>query len=477
MTQRDRGDRSALPAGPTPEPVPFPHFPSRLHTFVWRNWQLVPTATLAQVVGAEPEQIRAVGASLGLERPPAISPDQLRRTHLTVIRRNWHLLPYDQLLELLNCSAEELAYTLREDDFFYVKLGLLKPACEPLRYAPPTPAEERRAAEIAALVRGYFPAGVDDPGSLLQFVSDLSRPPSAPSAPVSDLPNRFAERYCCSYFSLYGDPLLDLEAAGYPDGYLARLAEAGVNGIWLQAILYRMAPYPWDPARSEGWEQRLENLQTLIATAARHGIGVFLYLNEPRAMPLPFFHDRPELRGVTALDHATLCTSVPAVREWITGAVAGICRAAPEVRAFFSISASENLTNCWSHHRGEECPRCGPRGAAEVLAEVLGTFRKGILQGCPDATRPRPRLIAWDWGWRDGEAVETIRRLPSDVDVMSVSEWSIPTERGGVPSEVGEYSLSVIGPGPRARRHWQAARDTGHRVLAKIQAASTWELS
>ena len=31
-----------LPRGTAPRPVPFPHFPDRLHAFVWRNWQLVP---------------------------------------------------------------------------------------------------------------------------------------------------------------------------------------------------------------------------------------------------------------------------------------------------------------------------------------------------------------------------------------------------------------------------------------------------
>src|ERR1035441_3636144 len=31
-----------LPRGSAPKPVLFPHFPDRLHAFVWRNWPLVP---------------------------------------------------------------------------------------------------------------------------------------------------------------------------------------------------------------------------------------------------------------------------------------------------------------------------------------------------------------------------------------------------------------------------------------------------
>src|ERR1035438_4287103 len=36
-----------LPRGSAPKPVPFPHFPDRLHAFVWRNWPLVPARRMA----------------------------------------------------------------------------------------------------------------------------------------------------------------------------------------------------------------------------------------------------------------------------------------------------------------------------------------------------------------------------------------------------------------------------------------------
>jgi len=67
--------------------------------------------------------------------------------------------------------------------------------------------------------------------------------------------------------------------------------------------------------------------------------------------------------------------------------------------------------------------------------------------------------------------------LPAEAALQSVSEWSLPIERGGVKSEVGEYSISSIGPGPRALRHWKIARERGLKTIAKIQAGCTWELS
>lgn len=60
---------------------------------------------------------------------------------------------------------------------------------------------------------------------------------------------------------------------------------------------------------------------------------------------------------------------------------------------------------------------------------------------------------------------------------MSVSEWGLPIERGGVQSTVGEYSISAVGPGPRAQRQWESARRRGLKTIAKIQAGNTWELS
>lgn len=485
-----------LPEGPAPAPVAAPHFPDRLHAFVWRNWTLVPTARLAEVVGATAEQMRDLGEAMGLPPPPRITPAIERRAKITVIKRNWHLLPYDQLLVLLGWTEEELAYALREDDFLYIKLGSLKPRCAPLRYARPTAGAKQRAAEIARVLREEFPAGLPaEHEPLFHFVAELSAPPVAPSAPrpaplappreadagrsgsgpAATAPQgaaRLTPRFGYSYFALYGDPLLEPEADPYPEGYLARLAQTGVDGVWLQGVLSRLAPFPWEPARSARHEERLRQLRVLVARARRHGIGVYLYLNEPRALPRSFYAERPELRGVTEGDHAALCTSVPAVQDYLRGAVAHICRAVPDLAGFFTITASENLTNCWSHHRGQACPRCGARSPAEVVAEVNRQVGEGIRSAGSAA-----RLLAWDWGWADAWAAEAIQRLPAEAALMSVSEWSLPLARGGVASKVGEYSISAIGPGPRATRHWQLARERGLRTLAKIQAGNTWELA
>ena len=132
--------------------MPTPHFPSRLHAFLWRNWPLVPIERMAAVVGAAPDDLLAMGRRMGLPEPPLITPNQQRRSYVTVIRRNWHLLPLAQLEQLLGWTTEHLQYILREDDFLYIKLGILKPDCAPLTYTHPDEAMRQREGEIARWV-------------------------------------------------------------------------------------------------------------------------------------------------------------------------------------------------------------------------------------------------------------------------------------------------------------------------------------
>lgn len=459
----------SLPRGNSPAPVPFPHFPSRLHAFVWRNWELVPLERMAKTIGCRTADVLALGQSMGLDKPRRVTANQWRRSYITIIRRNWHLLPYEQLLTLLDWTPEHMAYTLREDDFLYIKLGSHKPKCAALKFAQPDEQTAAKARNIAGMLKMEFPEGFDSKREpIFGFLDELEK---APTSTVQGT-TRFSPKFCYSYSALYGDALLDPEIDPYPAGYLRQLAATGVDGVWLQGVLSKLAPFPWDPKLSEGHEQRLKNLAVLVRKARKEGIGVYLYLNEPRTMPLSFFKAHAELKGVTSGDYATLCTSALEVQDWLRNSIQSICRAVPDLAGFFTISASENLTNCWSHGGGKGCARCAQRKPAEVIAELHTLLSEGIAR-----VQGKQRLLAWDWGWADDWAPGIIQRLPKEVSLMSVSEWNLPIERGGVKTSVGEYSISSIGPGPRAKKHWKLAKERGLRTLAKIQANNTWELS
>ena len=466
---------ATLPQGSAPAPLVAPYFPDRVHEFVWRNWGVVEPSQMAELIGASVEDIGALAESMGLPPDVAVPPEQKTRGYITLIRRNWHLLPYDQLLELLGMTPERLAHTLREDDMLWHKLGNLKPKCEPLRYHPPDEAARRRAAEIRRAVEEDFGDELALPAEpRFEFVRQFRDPPPSfrPSKPEND--GSSAPRYIYSYFALFGDPLLNPQLDPFPDGLLARLSELGVNGVWLHVVLRDLAPGGTTfPEFGEGHERRLANLRLMVEKAKKYGIGVYLYMNEPRAMPAAFFKDRPEMAGVREGDFTALCTSHPAVRQWMSDALAHMFRQVPDLAGVFTITASENLTSCASHGQWQSCPHCKDRSDAEIIAEVNATIEEGVHRGSPEA-----KVIAWDWGWHGhGDAPDIIALLPKSVWLMSVSEWSLPLDRGGVRGSVGEYCISAVGPGPRATRHWKLAQEAGLKTVAKVQLNNSWELS
>ncbi|MEB2362085.1 MAG: hypothetical protein OZ929_12165 [Bryobacterales bacterium] len=274
-------------------------------------------------------------------------------------------------------------------------------------------------------------------------------------------------RYLYSYFALYGDPLMDTERDPFPDAYLEKLARRGINGVWIQAVLNTLAPSKQFPEFGAGWETRLKNLDALARRAKRLGLRVYLYLNEPRAMPGAFFQKRPEMRGAPHGNLYAMCTSVPAVREWLADSLANVVRHAPDLGGIYCITMSENLTNCFS--KGDawgkkapvasDCPRCSQRKSWDVIAEVIVTMRNGVRRHSGTAD-----VIAWDWGWGDELTDNLLPLLPKDVRLLS--------EPG-----VGEFVLSVVDPGPRSLRNWERARTTGLTTMAKVQFNNTWEIS
>ncbi|MBI3117854.1 MAG: hypothetical protein HYZ00_04155, partial [Candidatus Hydrogenedentes bacterium] len=290
------------------------------------------------------------------------------------------------------------------------------------------------------------------------------------------------QRIVYSYVAVYGDPLLNPKLDPYPVGLLARLAAVGINGVWLQAVLRDLAPggevfpeFGGDTGEGgeKGWKPRLGALRALVERAKRFGIKIYLYLNEPRAMPNVFFRDRPEMAGVQEGDLTALCTSHPAVRQWMSDALAHVFREVPGLGGVYVITASENLTNCASHGAWQTCARCKDRSDADIIAEVVATIEEGVHRGAPEA-----RVLISDWGWRGhGDAPDIIARLPKTVWLMSVSEWNLPIERGGIQSNVGEYSISSVGPGPRSLAHWKVAEETGLKTGTEIQFNNTCEIA
>ncbi|MFA5866160.1 MAG: hypothetical protein WC975_15920 [Phycisphaerae bacterium] len=463
--------RIDLPIGPNPPALAFPHFPTRQQAIVWRNWQLVPVERLAKVLRTDAPTILKLAGDLGLPLPPVVSPSWLTRGYITLIRNNWHLLPYAQLLELVDWTVEQMDNSLREEDFLWGRLGSLKPQCEGVYYSPLSPDQIRRTLEIRQTMEKHFPdhdTSHDEPP--FAFVESFQK--TRPNRPISKKSNRFDLRLIYPYFAVYGDPLLNPQIDPFPDGLLERLAEEGINGVWMQGLLYTLVR--WDPApeMSAGCDTRIKNLRALARRAEKYGIGLYLYFNEPRALPLRFFDRYPEWKGVELEEFglATLCTSHPPVLDLLRRNTETLFREAPELAGVFTITMSENPTHCHSRWTGHQCPRCAPRPVPEVVAQVNCTIEQGV-----HAAKPGARVIVWAWGWDLKWASRAIDLLPDNVELMCTSEEALPTHIGGIPANILDYSISQVGPGDHARQLWGYASKRGLKTMAKVQMNNTWE--
>ncbi|MEE1088029.1 MAG: hypothetical protein UIC63_03610, partial [Bacteroidaceae bacterium] len=222
--------------------IQYDYFPSRQHAFVWRNWTLVPAEKLAKVLGTSKRNVERMAVSMGLNRKQRIEEEWgTSRGYITIVRRNWHLLPYEQLLMLLNMSREELAYRLIEDDFLWTKLGKVKPKCEPLTYTEPDKHTQEKAARFAMDVQNYVQTAQYPSEPRFGFMRDFKKVKKngvhSTQPTVSD---GFEFRMIFPYFTDYGDPLLDKELSSYPEELFRQLSEVGVNGIWLHSVLRMM---------------------------------------------------------------------------------------------------------------------------------------------------------------------------------------------------------------------------------------------
>ena len=185
-----------MPTLPETSPRPAlgcPHFPARFQALIFRNWGVVPCARIARALRCSLAEARAAAEALGLDPTVDAAPCWDARGYQTIIRNNWHLCPFDQLLQLLDMPEERLAFLLKEDDFLWHKLGMLKPLCERVRYRALAPEEEERTRAIAQTVRALRTRenGFD-------FVAALS----GPAQPVPRGADDGRLRTVYSYFAL-----------------------------------------------------------------------------------------------------------------------------------------------------------------------------------------------------------------------------------------------------------------------------------
>jgi hypothetical protein len=461
--------QSILPLGSNPEPISFDYFPSKQYALIWRNWGLVDLSRLAKILKTSEENILNLGESMGLPVPYQYDSIWQTRGYITIIRNNWHLLPYSQLLELLGWTEERMAFTLKEDDFLWHKFGNLKPAAKEIYYTDPTDKEIEEAQKIKEIIKNNFPDNetVQPPFEFLQSFNKV--PDDFEKTTTSNNGKGLCMAH--AYASCYGDPFLMNPDEVLPDGYLAKISKSGINALWLQAILYTLVDWKPAPQLSGRWQERQANLNKLAEKTAKYGIKLFIYINEPRALPESQIKLK-ELIGAKDQNEnaACLCPSNEKTLEILHNSCRDLFKNVPALGGAFLITASENRTHCHSHIYPEPCEACSKIGRHEAIAKIISAIESGIHEANPDA-----EIIAWDWAWKKEWTEKAISLLPKRVKLMCTSETELETNVGGVKGEVLDYSISKPGPSPRAVHLWDKGKESGLDCVAKIQMNNTWE--
>lgn len=275
----------------------------------------------------------------------------------------------------------------------------------------------------------------------------------------------------------------------YHDNLLMRLAEHGFNGIWVRGSFRHFAKVSVFPEFGQDSDRILSRLRDLTQRAARFGINVFLYLNEPLGIAEhdEFFKNHPQCRGSASVfkPMINLCTSTPEVKTYLRESAEYIFTRVPELAGCAMITASEYPSHCWcrsgvSIDNPEErigevatCPRCVNRTPQEVVGEIVRLIREGATVGRPDA-----EIITWNWSWAMWEPdpqVGVLAALPPETIVMGDYERGDPAEALGLQYTNDEYNIKVVGPSQRFKGVAAFMHSQQRPVYARIQIGTTHE--
>lgn len=440
------------------------NFPVRWQAVIFRNYRIVPNDRIAKILDCTAEDVEREAVRLGL-RSGAADPDWLSRGFINIIRNNWYLLPYEQLLVLLDYTQERLEFILKNEDFLDVKLGGKKPVCERAVYAPLTRAQIAETEKIAETVKKL------DISQRKMF--DIYRD-------KSDRPPRYITSLATGtkmlhpYLTPCADPFLMDSREHLPDALLDDYARVGVNSLVIHAVLSTVSYFPYDPSQSKDAPIRRKNMRDLVERAGKRGIRIVLYFNEPRALHPDVFerYGRPELAGNTADGFVHLCLHVKENYDWFYGAVRDLFTEIPGLGGVYSTTMSENPTNCWYDKEHNNCPHCKDLPVWDGAVLVNNTIQKAMRDAGSNGI-----LYATTWQWSEEMIKNGFPLLDPAIYNSVVSEWGVKTNIGGVPWSVVDYSISNHGPGELAKLVCKTAKENGHNANVKVQMSCTWELA
>ena len=224
----------------------------------------------------------------------------------------------------------------------------------------------------------------------------------------------------------------------------------------------------------------LESHQEGMKQLRQYGLKAYAFLNTRQKFPKsdPVFQAHPEIRGAltwSADGEYTLCTSHPLVRKYLRESLQGLFKSLPELQGVVIIIGGEGFYHCHMRPYGVEkghtnCSRCEPLGAEAAVADLCNDLAGAIRE-----VNPQAELVAWPYSaehvWAKDRAVAGfIEKLKPGVALFTEIEKSETIQKPhGVVKDIWDYSIDLIGPGPRAQEQIAACAKNHVRVYLKSE--------
>ena len=453
-------------------PLPVQVFPQKWQTVIFRNYGLVSTDKIAKTLACDEETVKREASRLGLGEV-VYDEKWEKRGFITLVRNNWYLLDYEQLMTLLAFDEARLEFVLYKEDFLDVKLGFFKPECPKIVYSPLTEDEKKKTETLAKEIEKYLPKSTRP----FSFFVD------GEETEIQTGDGGDTIRLVHGYLTPCGDALVEDDETYLPEGLLREYQKQGINGLWMHGLLSALSPYPFDPTLSELYPLRRKNLQKLVDRCAKYGIKIYLYFNEPRFLPVEKIGKYAHLQGTVWQGKACLCFEKEEVREYLYTAMKDLFTGVKGLGGVITITMSENPTHCnWMRYDDTEnycrCPVCKDLPAYRSAVAVNNVIAKALRDSDGEA---KVLAYLWGWssymGWKQEETQKAIQLLDKDIIAVCVSECQLQIEKGGVGCEIIDYSISCPGPSEVTKFMFKTAQEAGLRCVAKIQTNNSWENS
>ena len=274
----------------------------------------------------------------------------------------------------------------------------------------------------------------------------------------------------------------------YPEEYLSRLAHEGVNGLWLTITFREICGTSIRKAVPDA-AKRIAKLRTTVERCRRYGIKTWAFCIEPaywsKAMGNPVPPGCEELVGPgflkeeVGIDINSFCINSEKAKKYLYECTYSLFSSVPNLGGMISISHGERMTSCLSRISCFDdsgtipCTRRCGKSIGDILAEVLGSLKKGM-----NDANPKAELISWLYmpyveqvsGW----ITQMPSKLPSDIALAFNFESGVTKRQLGSVRAGGDYWLSAVGPSDRFSLMAEAAK--GHcQFAAKLQVACSHE--